>query len=151
MPKITLRRFAREIAMSILFEFTFEAYSLNELFELRLTESYFSSVAEENKIYARFLPNKEIEYVKKIADGVLAHKFELDTAISKNLSGWSITRLSRVSVQILRIAIFEMLFCEDIPISVSMNEAVELAKKYDVEEAGNYINGILSSVKKELE
>ena len=76
----------------------------------------------------------------------------LDNTISENLkSGWKTDRLSKVSLAILRLALYEIVYIDDIPDRVSVNEAVELAKQYDVDEAPSFINGVLSGVLKNRE
>ena len=77
---------------------------------------------------------------------------ELDEIISKNLKlGWTIDRLSRVTLAILRLCVYEIKYLDDIPSSVSVNEAVEIAKVYDTEEAPAFINGVLSGVLKNIQ
>lgn len=71
---------------------------------------------------------------------------ELDEAISAHLTkGWRINRISRISLAVLRVAVYEVLYCEEIPVSVSINEAVELTKKYSVTEDASFVNGLLGS------
>lgn len=91
------------------------------------------------------------DYAIDCAKGVADHKDVIDAKISENLkSGWKISRISKVSLALLRLAIYEMLFCGDIPVSVSINEAVELSKKYTVKDDTSFINGVLGSVAKAL-
>lgn len=86
------------------------------------------------------------DYAKKTAIGVEAHKEELDGVIEKYLkSGWKISRIPKVALALMRIAIYEMKYEKTVPISVSINEAVELAKKYTIDDSG-FINGVLGSV-----
>ena len=74
---------------------------------------------------------------------------ELDEAISAHLTkGWRINRISRISLAVLRVAVYEILYCEEIPVSVSINEAVELTKKYSVTEDASFVNGLLGSLVK---
>ena len=85
------------------------------------------------------------------AKGVIEHQDEIDAIISSKLkSGWKLSRISRVSLAVLRIAVYEMKYIDDIPVSVSINEAVELSKKFTVQEDTSFINGVLGSVAKEL-
>ena len=70
----------------------------------------------------------------------------IDSKISENAKGWKLERLSKVSLAIMRICVYEMLFCEDIPFNISINEAVELAKKFDYDKAPSFINGVLNKV-----
>ena len=91
------------------------------------------------------------DYAINCAKGVIIEKDKIDEHISANLkSGWKISRISKVSLAILRVAVYEMLFMEDIPVSVSINEAVELSKKYSSEDDTAFINGVLGAISKEL-
>ena len=94
-----------------------------------------------------FLSDYAIDCVK----GIREHQEEIDEKISSNLkSGWKINRISKVSLAIMRVAVYEMLFLENIPVSVSINEAVELSKKYTVEDDTAFINGVLGAIPKTL-
>lgn len=91
------------------------------------------------------------DYAIDCAKGVKENQQVVDEMISANLkSGWKITRLSKISLAILRVAIYEMKYLEDIPVSVSINEAVELSKKYSTEEETSFVNGVLGAVAKAL-
>ena len=91
------------------------------------------------------------DYAISCAKGVFEHREELDDKISANLKqGWKISRISRVSLALMRLAIYEMLYRGEIPVSVSINEAVELSKKYSTEDDTAFINGVLGSVAKVL-
>ena len=91
------------------------------------------------------------DYALSCAKGVQAHAGEIDQKIGENLKqGWKVSRISRVSLAILRLALYEMLYLDEIPVSVSINEAVELSKKYTVPDDAAFINGVLGSVAKAL-
>ena len=95
---------------------------------------------------------KQYNYIVSTANGVFANMNTLDNTIAENLkSGWKTDRLSKVSLAILRLALYEIVYIDDIPDRVSVNEAVELAKQYDVDEAPSFINGVLSGVLKSRE
>lgn len=85
------------------------------------------------------------KYSIKVASSVYENLEEIDAVISENARGWRLERLSKVALSILRLAIYEMKFLDDIPQSVSINEAVELAKKYTTAEDASFINGLLGS------
>ena len=90
-------------------------------------------------------------YIKQIIDGVSTHKEELEELIKKNLKqGWSVSRISKTSLAIMKLAIFEMKYVEDVPAKVAINEAVELAKRYGEDGEANFVNGLLASVYKEI-
>ena len=86
-----------------------------------------------------------------VANGVLKARGELDTLIEQFSKNWDITRMSCVDRNVMRIAVFELLYCEDIPPKVSINEAVDVGKKFGTEESGAFINGIMDSIRLELE
>lgn len=124
------RREARELAFILQFEKTFTDYSIRDIIE--------------NAGEARDLVCDEFALMH--AEGADKHLEEIDQAISNQLRKWSKDRLSRVSLSIMRIAVFEMLYCDDIPVSVSINEAVELAKKYGGEDDPSFVNGVLGGI-----
>ena len=95
------------------------------------------------------LSDKEKEKIKEEVCKIIDLKEDIENQISKNLkSGWSIERISKVNISILRIAIYEMIY-EKLPYKVVINEAVELAKKYGEEASASFINGVLASVVKD--
>ena len=87
------------------------------------------------------------DHAVSCAKGVKENSSLIDAKIGENLKqGWKISRISRVSLAILRLAVYEMIFLDEIPVSVSINEAVELSKKYTVQEDTSFINGVLGSI-----
>ncbi len=89
------------------------------------------------------------DYVESVFRGVCTNKDYLREIISSNLKGWTISRISKVSLAILLLAVYEIKFCDNIPSSVSINEAVELAKTYGCDNDQSFVNGVLSSVFKQ--
>lgn len=87
------------------------------------------------------------DYIDAVFYGVTEHKAELDARIEGCSNGWKASRISRPAITAMRIAVFEMLYSRDIPYSVSINEAVELVKKYDDDKARAFVNGVLNKVK----
>lgn len=133
---VMTRREAREVVFALLFETEFRKDETVE-------EIYYSSVE-----------NREIEadeFIKRAYFAVSEKKEEIDAKIGEHSNGWKTERLTNVSRSVLRLGVYEMLYEETIPYNVSINEAVEIAKKYDEEKARAFINGVLNSVKKELE
>ena len=129
------RKEARETAMCLLFEQDFRTEeTATEIFEISVE-------------------NREIEddeYLRRVFFGVNDNIAAIDEIIGRNSKGWKTERMSHVSRAIQRIAVYEMMFEKDIPAPVSINEAVELSKKYDDEKAKRFINGVLNSVKNEI-
>ena len=130
------RREAREAVLGLLFESEFRADETS-------TEIFAISV-EDREIPAD-------SYVEKAYFSICEHRDEIDAMIGNHAKGWKTSRLSKLSRSILRLGVYEMLYETEIPYSVSINEAVELAKKYDEDRARPFINGVLNSVKNELE
>jgi N utilization substance protein B len=89
---------------------------------------------------------RERAYVASILDGAWERQEEIDALIGKYSKRWKVSRISKVDLAILRVAIYEILSIADIPVSVSINEAVELAKRYGSEDSGSYVNGILGRI-----
>lgn len=130
------RKEAREVVVGLLFETEFKT--------------------EENssEIFAISTENREIpedEYINAAYFGVCENKDKIDELIGAHSNGWKTHRLTRLSRSVMRLAVYEMLFCEDIPHSVSINEAVELTKKFDDPKAKAFVNGVLNSIKDALE
>lgn len=90
-------------------------------------------------------------YTKRLAKGVEENCGQLDELIGSKLKGWTISRISKVSLSIMRIAVYEMLYEKEVPVSVSINEAVELAKEFATPDDASYVNGVLGAVAKSLE
>lgn len=99
-------------------------------------------------------PTVEEMAIRAFADqlirGVLQHKEECDKIIAQHLKNWDLNRINLIDRNILRLAIYEMLYREDIPPVVSINEAIEIAKKFSTEESGKFVNGILDKVKADV-
>ncbi len=127
------RRESREQAFALLFEKMFNDLPVEEL-AVAATE-------------ARDVPVST--FAMTLASGVEAHLAELDEKIAAYSVKWSKERISRVAMSVMRLAVYEMLHEDSIPVSVSINEAVELAKKYGGEEDASFINGILGSISRE--
>ena len=103
----------------------------------------------ETAVVAREI--EENEYIKTVFFGIIEKAEEIDAYIEKYARGRRLSRIAKVAKSIMRIAIYEMLYIDSIPASVSINEAVELIKLYDDEKTKGFVNGVLNSVKEELE
>ena len=142
--KIT-RRQAREITLCLVFDFGFNSEEKpEELLDLYIT--YFPE-ANEEKMTQQI---KENEYISQVYFGVAESIAELDEIISNCSLKWKAERISRVSKSILRLAVYELLYMSDIPEEVTVNEAVELAKKYDTDDSYTFVNGVLGAVIKNV-
>ena len=124
-----------------------------EAFRL-LFETEFRAEEEPCAIYALSEENREVkenQYVKTVYFGVREHLEELDEWIVRHSNGWKPSRISPVSRSVIRLCLYEMLYCKDIPKAVSLNEAVELVKKFDDPKMKAFVNGLLNSAKNEIE
>ena len=130
------RRLARDVAFKYIFEWQ---YGEEEQFE-----------QIENLVNMQFR-DADKEYIRKAFFGVKENLESLDALIESNAKGWKKERLSKVCLAAMRLALYEMLYMEDIPVSVTINEIIEIIKKYDTPKAAGYANGILGSVQKSLE
>ncbi len=140
-----VRNTAREIAIHLSYELNFTDKAVDELLDQRLTADSFASLAEEDEIY-REAPNaKQAEYIRRLGRGVGEHGAELDGYITKYAKGWQFSRIPLVASAIMRVAMFEVMYMPDVPDAAAINEAVELAKKYETPETVKFINGILGS------
>jgi N utilization substance protein B len=92
------------------------------------------------------IASADVAFARDLVTGVLERLPELDELLRRCSHEWSVERMAVLDRLILRLACYEILFCSDIPVAVSINEAVELAKKYSTPEAGRFINGVLSAV-----
>ena len=123
------------------------------LFEL-IFESGFRPDETSENIYYTAVQDRDIaenDYVKNTYFGVFRELEAVDATIEKHSIGWKASRLNNVSRSILRLSVYEMVYCDDIPYSVSISEAVELTKKFEDEKARAFVNGVLNAVKETLE
>lgn len=127
------RKKARDNAFKCLYQLGFD-------FDLKL-ESVLEYSYEEN-----LSTEEEKEYISSLLKGVIANIDAIDEEILKNLKDWSIDRIAKIDLAILRLAIYEIKYVENIPVKVSVNEAVELAKMYGNETSANFVNGLLAKV-----
>lgn len=99
-----------------------------------------------------FNPTEDIlPFFHRLVRGVISEGTEIDSIIEKFSSNWKISRMSCVDRNIMRIAVYELLWCSDIPSKVSINEAIDIGKKYGTGESGPFINGILDSIRDAIE
>lgn len=130
------RRKAREIALQVLYGLNFENIDVQKALDL---------------FWSNFVaPKAAKEFAAFLVQGTCEHKEELDKLIAGCSDNWSLGRMSKVDINILRLAVFEFLYCEDIPPKVTLNEAVDLGKTFGSENSGSFINGILDALNLKL-
>ncbi len=139
------RKKAREIALHLIFEMGFRKFD-EERIEERLDWREMDSLKEESEAYGEDPDDAQFDYIRETVKGVAEKKDDIDKEIEKYAKGWKLSRISRMTMAIMRLAVYEMRYVEDVPVKAAINEAVNLAKAYDSEEAPKFINGILGSV-----
>jgi N utilization substance protein B len=126
------RRKAREVALQVLYELDVQMIDLGEAIEL---------------FWANFEASEEArKFSSLLIEGAWNNREQIDSLISDSSENWTIARMSRVDKSILRMAVYELLFCRDIPPKVTLNEAIDLGKVYGSENSGAFINGILDAL-----
>ncbi|MDO4493269.1 MAG: transcription antitermination factor NusB [Clostridia bacterium] len=135
MEKIDKRSIAREVAMKMVFSQMFGGEDTPE------------AVLEKSELGVE-LNEGELAVAKDIFDGVEEHIPELDEFVAEYSKDWTIDRIGRVDLSVLRVAMYEILYREDVPVSVAIDEAVELAKRFGGERSYSFVNGILGSFAK---
>ncbi len=130
------RRRSREFALQVLYQLNITKQ--DALTALRQFQGHFLSGGEAD------------EFLKRVVLGVLEHCQELDRLIEKYAEHWHLDRIHIIERNILRMALFELLYCEEIPPKVTLNEAIDLGKRYGSEDSGSFINGILDRIQNEV-
>ena len=130
------RRKSRECALQVLFQLNITKQEAVKA--LSQFQEHFSSDGEAD------------EFLKRLVLGVLEHRQELDRLIEQYSENWRLDRINIIERNILRMALFELLYCEEIPPKVSINEAIDLGKRYGSGDSGGFINGILDRIQNEV-
>lgn len=140
-----IRNIAREIAMHLSYELSFTDLTADELLDNRLSNDRFEELAPEYEVYGKLPGPTQQVYIRRLVKGIAEHGYELDQYIEKYAKGWKFERIPLVAAAIMRLAMYEILYMPDIPNGASINEAVEIAKKYENEDVVRFINGILGT------
>ncbi|MGG0823011.1 transcription antitermination factor NusB [Paenibacillus turicensis] len=136
------RRLAREIAIQSLYQMEMNEVEAEEAVVMLLTEA-----SEENESQVELSDvSKTKEFVLELVNGVANNKLAIDELLVDYLQNWNLDRLSKVDRQILRLAVYEMVFRDDVPGKVAVNEAVDLAKHFGMPESGKFVNGVLGKL-----
>lgn len=128
-----VRREGRELALQLLYALELNPIEVQEM--LRLSRENSRASAEEVR-----------EFAEELVAGVVANRNAIDNIIVDKSKNWAISRMARVDLNILRLAVFELLFLSEIPRNVTINEAIEVAKKFGTEESASFINGMLDEI-----
>ena len=137
------RTVAREIAIQLSFAAQLAGDDARETADTFFSREYFATLAEEDPLFLEYPDEKQLDYIRRLTGLVYDHMYELNHMIEKYARGWRLERISRVAAAIMRCAMCEILYMDDVPNAAAINEAVELAKGY--EETVAFINGVLGS------
>lgn len=143
------RRAARRLALDVLYEAEIRDELPSEAWEARRAEGWVVATAGdqgETDEPAEEPSEEALEYASDLVKGVQSHHADIDELIAAHADRWAIERMPVVDRTLLRIALFELLWRDDIPVAVGINEAVELAKSYSTEDSGRFINGLLGRI-----
>ncbi len=127
-----VRREGRELALQLLYALELNPIKLQDMLQLFRENS---NVAMEVRNFA-----------EELVTGVAANRDAIDKRIVEKSKNWAITRMDKVDLNILRMSVFELMFCDDIPRNVTINEAIEVAKKFGTEDSPSFINGMLDEI-----
>lgn len=150
-----VRSAARRLALDVLYEAEIRGSLPNEAFELRKSSGWVVPAPgdEEGGPQAteQDPPGDVIAYARHLVDGVQAHQADIDELIARYADRWTIDRMPVVDRNVIRIALFEFLFADDVPVPVAINEAVELAKAFSTDDSGRFVNGLLGKIAETVE
>lgn len=136
---------ARELAIHLIYSYSFTAEEPRDLVASRLEKNYYEKLAEENQVYADRPSRSQTAYLDTVVSGVANRMDYLNEAIQKYAIDWDVSRISRLARSVMQLAIFEIMYVEDVPTGVAISEAVRIAKLYDGDDTGAFVNGILGA------
>ena len=133
---------ARELAVHLIYGRVFTGEEPEQVVSIRLDKEYYANLGLENDVYAERPSRAQLRYIDSVVTGVANREEELNDVIRKYSIGWDVSRISKLTRCVLQLAIYEIMFVEDVPTGVAVSEAVRIAKKYDSNETGAFVNGI---------
>ena len=145
------RTVAREIAIQLSFAAQLAGEDARETAETFFSREHFATLAEEDPLFREYPDDTQLDYIRRLPGLVYDHMYELNHMIEKYARGWRLERISRTAAAIMRCAMCEILYMDDVPNAAAINEAVELAKKYGTDESPAFINGVLGKLAKEAD
>ena len=141
---------ARELAVHLIYGREFTGEEPEQVVSTRLDKEYYAKLSQENAVYEDRPSRAQLAYIDTVISGVANRTQELNDIIGEYSIGWNITRISRLTRCILQLAVFEILYVDDVPTGVAISEAVRLSKLYDGDDTGSFVNGILGSFARSL-
>ena len=142
---------ARELAVHLIYGRNFTGEDPQQVVSVRLDKEYYPALSTENDVYTERPSRAQLGYIDLVVAGVANREEALNAEIAHYSIGWDVSRISRLTRSIMQLAIFEILYVEDVPTGVAVSEAVRLAKKYDGDDTGAFVNGILGAFARGLD
>jgi len=142
------RKAAREVAVHIVYDYGFNNEIGEEALAHFLSDEFAESISSDIEIYSQ-VGKPQHGYITSVVNGVAERREEIDSLIKKYSVGWNLNRISRIAMAIMRVAVYEAKYLDEVSEKIAINEAVEIAKKYDTAETVSFINGILGSIVRE--
>ena len=142
---------ARELAVHLIYAREFTGEEPAQVVATRLEKEYYAKLAEENQVYGDRPSKAQVAYLDNVVSGVANRTDLLNEKIQEFSIGWDVSRISRLARTIMQLAMFEILYIEDVPTGVAISEAVRIAKLYDGDDTGSFVNGILGSFARSLD
>ena len=142
---------ARELAVHLIYGRAFTGEEPEQVVSVRLEKDYYFNLSQENEVYTERPSRAQMGYIDKVVSGVANREEELNAVIQRFSIGWDVSRISRLARCVMQLAIYEIQFVDDVPTGVAIAEAVRLVKKYDGNDTGSFVNGILGSFARSLE
>jgi N utilization substance protein B len=137
------RTTAREIAIQLGFAAASSKQEPSELIDSFFSQEHYETLQSENELYSEMPSKKELEYIRRLTLLTIENRSELDGFIERYAKGWKLDRISKTALAVMRCAICEILYMDDIPNAAAINEAVELDKGYDDPDTVAFVNGVL--------
>ena len=141
---------ARELAVHLIYGRDFTGEEPQQVVSVRLDREYYPALSQENDVYAERPSRAQLGYIDSVVAGVANREEDLNAQIARFSIGWDVSRISRLTRAIMQLAIYEILYVDDVPTGVAVAEAVRLAKKYDGDDTGAFVNGILGAFARDL-
>ena len=141
---------ARELAVHLIYGRVFTGEEPELVVSTRLDKDYYKKLADENEVYLERPSKQQLAYIDNVVSGVANREEELNAAIQKYSIGWDVSRISKLTRAVMQLAIYEIEVVDDVPTGVAVSEAVRIAKKYDGDDTGSFVNGILGTFARNL-
>ena len=142
---------ARELAIHLIYAREFTGEEPESIIKARFDSAYYPNLAQINDVYNDRPSKAQTAYIDSVVSGVANRLDMLNDYIAQYAISWDVSRISRLTRAVMQLAIFEILFVEDVPTGVAISEAVRIAKKYDGDDTGAFVNGILGSFARGLD